>query len=416
MMRNAVMFQPSKPNAIGIWTTNVSDENSTSNSAHCRLIVSADLSIERERRCGSLPEPVTGGIIASVCSLLLYLILDIELSYNLDFRDILLVYFFTTIGINARFSDLKAGGKPLVILVGLTISYIFIQNTVGITAASLMGQPKAMGVLTGSTSLIGGHGTAIAWAGDIAAEYGIPNALEIGVASATMGLIMASLLGGPISKWLIHSFKLKGNHETTLTVGVSHDREDIEQINHISLMQSTLVIHCAIIGGIFLDNWINQHVKLPLFVSCLLTAILISNTVPNIFKKMHWPARTRGLAVISDFSLGLFIAMSLMGMQLWTISKLAGPLLGLLALQAISAVLFIRYILFPLMGKDYQASVLSAGFAGFSLGATPTAIANMTAVTKTHGPAPMAFIILPLVGAFFVDLTNALIIRFFLTL
>ncbi|MGJ8673480.1 sodium/glutamate symporter [Rubritalea sp.] len=364
----------------------------------------------------NIPEPVTGGIIASTLSLILYLFLDIELSYNLDFRDILLVYFFTTIGINARFSDLKAGGKPLVILTALTLGYIFIQNSVGVVAASVMGLPKAMGVLTGSTSLIGGHGTAIAWSGEIAAEHGIPNALEIGVAAATIGLIMASLLGGPMSRWLIHSFKIKGNPETALTVGVSHEREEIEQINHISLMRSTLVIHCAIIGGILLDSWINQYVKLPLFVSCLLVAILISSTVPHIFKKMPWPARTRGLAVISDFSLGLFIAMSLMGMQLWTIASLAGPLLGLLLIQAISTVLFIRFILFPLMGKDYQASVLSAGFAGFSLGATPTAIANMTAVTKTHGPAPMAFIILPLVGAFFVDLTNAFIIRFFLSL
>jgi ESS family glutamate:Na+ symporter len=364
----------------------------------------------------NIPEPVTGGIIASLLSLVLYLTFDLELKYNLDFRDILLVYFFTTIGINARFSDLKAGGKPLAILAVLTIAYIFIQNTVGIFAASAMGQDKAMGVLTGSTSLIGGHGTAIAWANDIAIEHGIPNALEIGVASATMGLIMASLLGGPVSRWLMHSFKLKGSHDPSLTVGVTHEREAIEQITHVSLMHSTLVIHCAIIGGVLLDGWANQFVKLPLFVSCLLTAILISNTVPYFFKKMTWPARTNGLAVISDFSLGLFIAMSLMSMQLWTIAKLAGPLLGLLALQATAAVLFIRYILFPLMGKDYQAAVLSAGFAGFSLGATPTAIANMTAVTKTHGPAPLAFIILPLVGALFVDLSNALIIRFFLTL
>ncbi|MFC5051061.1 sodium/glutamate symporter [Rubritalea spongiae] len=364
----------------------------------------------------NIPEPVTGGIIASLCSLLLYLTFDLELSYNLDFRDVLLVYFFTTIGINARFSDLKAGGKPLIILTVLTIGYIFVQNTVGVLGASLMGLPKAMGVLTGSTSLIGGHGTAIAWADEIAVDYGVPNALEVGVAAATMGLIMASLLGGPISRWLINKFGLKGNDSTNLTVGVSHEQEDVEEITHISLMHSILVIHCAIIGGILLDGWVNQYVKLPLFVSCLLVAIFLSNTVPLLFNKMHWPARTRGLAIISDFSLGLFIAMSLMGMQLWTIAKLAGPLLGLLALQAAAAILFIRFLLFPLMGKNYQASVLSAGFAGFSLGATPTAIANMTAVTKAHGPAPLAFIILPLVGAFFVDLSNALIIRFFLGL
>ena len=122
------------------------------------------------------------------------------------------------------------------------------------------------------------------------------------------------------------------------------------------------------------------------------------------------------MAVVSDFSLGLFISMSLMGMQLWSIADLAGPLIILLTLQVVVAVAFIVFVLFPFMGKDYRAAVLSAGFAGFSLGATPTAIANMTAVTKSYGPAPTAFIILPLVGAFFVDLTNAFVIQFFLNL
>ena len=149
---------------------------------------------------------------------------------------------------------------------------------------------------------------------------------------------------------------------------------------------------------------------------CLLVAIILSNSVPYLMPKLHWPARTKALAVVSDFSLGLFIAMSLMSMQLWSIADLAGPLLILLGLQAAATVIFILFVLFPLMGRDYMATVLSAGFAGFSLGATPTAVANMTAVTKTHGPAPMAFIILPLVGAFFVDLTNAFVIQFFLGL
>ena len=131
---------------------------------------------------------------------------------------------------------------------------------------------------------------------------------------------------------------------------------------------------------------------------------------------MHWPARTRSLALVSDFSLGLFLAMSLMSMQLWSIAGLAGPLLALLVFQTLAAVLFVFLILFPLMGRDYQAAVLSAGFGGFALGATPTAIANMTAVTKKHGPAPLAFIILPLVAAFFVDITNSFVLQTALSL
>ncbi|MEO1857604.1 MAG: sodium/glutamate symporter, partial [Rubritalea sp.] len=299
----------------------------------------------------------------------------------------------------------------------LTMSYMVIQNIVGVSGAMAMGLPKAMGIMAGSASLIGGHGTAIAWSGEIAANHGIPNALEVGVAAATLGLVMASLLGGPVSKWLIQSFKLKGNSHASLSVGVSYENEDIEKIDHISLMRVTFIMHIAIIIGYLLNDWINaMGIKLPLFVSCLMVAIVLSNSVPLVLKNLPWPARTRALATISDFSLGLFISMSLMGMQLWTIADLASSLMTLIVLQAITVILFIRFLLFPLMGRDYQASVLSAGFAGFALGATPTAIANMSAVTKTHGPAPTAFIILPLVGAFFVDLANSFIIRYFLTL
>lgn len=365
----------------------------------------------------NIPEPVTGGIIASVLSLALFLATGTELNYDLAIRDVLLVYFFTAIGLNARLSDLIAGGKPLLILLGLTLSYIVIQDIVGVTIASILGLPKAMGILTGSASLIGGHGTTIAWAPEISANHGVNNALEIGVASATLGLVIASLLGGPIAKYLLTKHKLSGSKDETPIVGLPHEDQDIQQIDHVNLMAVLLTLHVAIILGFFLNQVVSSiGLKLPLFVSCLMVAIAMSNTIPSALPNIHWPARTKALAVISELSLSLFIAMSLMGMQLWSIANLAGPLLILLGIQAITAVLFIIFILFRFMGKDYMATVLSAGFAGFSLGATPTAIANMTAVTKTHGPAPTAFIILPLVGAFFVDITNAFVIQIFLGL
>jgi ESS family glutamate:Na+ symporter len=368
-------------------------------------------------RSYNIPEPVTGGILASLAALLIYLIFNIELEYNLHIRDVLLVYFFTALGINARISDLIAGGRPLLILLGLTLGYIVLQDVVGVTAAIAIGQPAAVGVLAGSASLIGGHGTAIAWAPEIAASHGVPNALEIGVASATLGLVIASLLGGPIAKYLLRKHNLSGDSSAENIVGIPHEKEQTEQINHTSIMLVILVIHIAIIIGYSLNEALTANgIKLPLFVSCLLVAIFMSNLVPRILPRLAWPSRTRALALVSDFSLGLFIAMSLMGMQLWSIADLAGSLLLLLTLQAVVTVLFTIFILFRLMGGDYQAAVLSAGFAGFSLGATPTAIANMTVVTKTHGPAPTAFIILPLVGAFFVDIANSFIIKFFLGL
>ncbi len=365
----------------------------------------------------NIPEPVTGGIIAALAALALFMITGLEITYELDTRDRLLVYFFTAIGINARVNDLLSGGRPLVVLLALTLGYIVFQDMVGLLGAQAIGQPNAVGILTGSASLIGGHGTSIAWAPEIAANHGVPNALEIGIASATLGLVLASLLGGPIAKFLLARNKISGAAPDGMMVGIPHETEDTEQINHISIMGVILALHIAIIAGYILnEGFAAIGLKLPLFVSCLLVAIVMSNTIPYLLPKLRWPARTRALALVSDFSLGLFIAMSLMSMQLWSVAELAGPLLILLGLQTVAAVIFIIFVFFPLMGRDYFATVLSAGFAGFSLGATPTAIANMTAVTKSHGPAPTAFIILPLVGAFFVDLTNAFVIQFFLGL
>ncbi len=364
----------------------------------------------------NIPEPVTGGLLAALLTFFIYSSTGTEIIFELKTRDVLLVYFFTGIGLNARFSDLVAGGKPLLIMLGLTLSYIVIQNIVGITGAALVGAPSHVGVLAGSASLIGGHGTTIAWAPEVAA-LGVESALEIGIACATIGLILASLVGGPIAHILIHRFKLKGATEELPVIGVPFEQEESSTIDHMNLMSVFLTLHLTIIVGWFTNQAAtNMGLKLPLFVTCLLSGIVLSNTIPYILPKIRWPARTKALAVISDFSLGLFLAMSLMSMQLWTIADLAGSLIIILLMQTIAAVLFIIFILFPLMGRDYQAAVLSSGFGGFALGATPTAIANMTAVTKSHGPAPLAFIILPLIAAFFVDITNSFVIKYFLSI
>ena len=363
----------------------------------------------------NIPEPVSGGIFAALVTLFIFLGLDISISFDLTTRDKLLVYFFTAIGLNARLVDLVRGGRPLLFLLALTIGFIVIQNAVALIGVTLFGLPRPLTVLAGSASLIGGHGTAIAWAPEISENYGIGNALEIGIACATFGLILASLIGGPIAKLLIERNDLTADTGGDLLVGLAYEADDRQTISHMTLMGAILALHAAIIVGWLVNGFlVDLGFKLPLFVTCLLAAIVISNTVPRVFRKLPWPARSPALAVLSDYSLNIFLAMSLMSMQLWTLAGLAGPLLGILALQTIAAAVFIVFVLFPAMGRNFEAAVLSAGFGGFSLGATPTAVANMTAVTKKHGPAPNAFIILPLVAAFFVDVANSLIIRLFL--
>lgn len=368
-------------------------------------------------RSYNIPEPVTGGLLAALVGVVVFKATGSALHFDLAERDLLLVYFFTAIGLNARVSDLLSGGRPLAVLLVLTLAYIVFQNGIGVFVAHAIGQPQAIGVLVGSASLIGGHGTTIAWAPEIAANHGVSDALELGIAAATLGLVVASLLGGPIAKYLLARHPVKKPVIDGPVVGIAHEDAPTEQINHVSIMAVILVLHIAMIIGYVVNEAVQATgLKLPLFVSCLMVAIILSNTVPYALPRLHWPARTKALALVSDFSLGLFIAMSLMSMELWDMADLAGPMLIILAAQVLAVVLFIRFVLFPLMGGDYLATVLSAGFAGFALGATPTAVANMTAVTKTHGPAPTAFIILPLVGAFFVDITNAFVIQFFLNL
>ncbi len=363
----------------------------------------------------NIPEAVTGGLLAAVVTLLCYRFLGIAISFDLAARDMLLLYFFTGIGLNARLADLIAGGKPLIILLALTLVYLIIQNLIAAGSSAVLGLPEGTTVLLGSASLIGGHGTTIAWAPILAERFGLANALEIGVAAATLGLVVASLIGGPVAGALISRYGLSGPAADAPAIGLSDIAENPtrDDLNHITLLRTILVLNVAVLLGYSLDEILaDLGVRLPLFVACLLSAIALTNIVPRIFPKLFWPTRTPALALVSDLSLNVFLAMSLMSMQLWTLGGLGPALVLVLAIQTIAAIAYILFVVFPAMGRNYDAAVIAAGFSGISLGATPTAIANMTAITKLHGAAPMAFVILPLVSAFFIDIANAFAIGF----
>ena len=365
----------------------------------------------------SIPEPVTGGLLFSVLLWIMYAVFGVAIEYDLAARDFLLVYFFTTIGINANFKDLISGGKPLVILLVITIVYMVLQNLTGITVASLFGQPAQVGMLGGTISLIGGHGTAIAWAPRIAEDYAIVNAMEIGIACATFGLILASIMGGPIAKFLIKRYNLKPTTQETLDVGVSNEHHAVN-IGYLDFLDAILAIHVCIIIGMFINQGlVGLGLQLPLFVTCLFAGILITNTIPKNLPRwsgMPWPSRKPTIALVADLSLGTFLAMSLMSMQLWTLVDLAGPIMGILVMQVIVAIAINFFVVFPAMGRNYDAAVVCAGFGGISLGSTPTAMANMSAVSKQYGASHLAFIIVPLVCAFFIDIVNAIFIPLFL--
>ena len=367
----------------------------------------------------NIPEAVSGGIAVALFTWMFFAVTDRQIVFDLAVRDYLLVLFFSAIGLNARIADLLRGGRLLVFLLGLTIGFMLLQNSVGLLGTFVFDLPAAVSVLLGSASLIGGHGTAIAWGPQIEESTGFLAADEIGIATATLGLVAAALIGGPIAKFLIDRGDLHGQHDASPIVGLEYEKEGetAESVNHVSLMRATLAAHVAIFFGFIAHGVIGEMgLRLPLFVPCLLVGILMSNTIPYLLPRITWPAGSRALAVISDYALSVFLAMSLMSMQFWALADLGPALLGVLAMQIVMTAVFIIFVVFQVIGRTYTAAVLSAGFAGFALGATPTAIANMSSVTKRYGPAPMAFIILPLVSAFFVDLANAFVIRFFVGL
>ncbi len=362
----------------------------------------------------NIPEPVTGGLIFSILITVVFFVTGLEISFSLAARDVLILYFFTGIGINADLRTLLAGGRPLVFLLAATLVYMVLQNLTAVTMANLMGLSGTVGLLSGTVSLIGGHGTAIAWAPTFQQDYGIANASEIGITSATFGLVLASLMGGPIAKFLINRHGLKPATKEVLDVGVPLDEQDTK-IDYFSVLRCWLVLNVAIGLGLSLNEGLEEiGFKLPNFVACLLVGIVMTNTVPRALPRLKWPSRTPSLALFSEVTLGVFLAMSLMSLQLWSLADLAGPILVILGTQFLVAAGFTLLVIFHIMGRDYQAAVVCSGFGGISLGATPTAIANMTAVTERYGAAHQAFIIVPLVSAFFIDIANGFLIRFFL--
>jgi glutamate:Na+ symporter, ESS family len=363
----------------------------------------------------NIPEPVSSGLLVCILLAVVYATTGTAVSFNLQTRDFLLLYFFAGIGLNSDFKTLASGGKPLLVLLVLTIGFQFLQNFTGIGVASLMGLEPITGLLGGTVSLIGGHGTAIAWAPIFSEQYGIDSAMEIAIACATVGLVLSSLMGGPIAKILIARHNLQPSAPAELDVGVAYEQSETKpDINSFAVLRTLFWLNMSLVLGQVIQQFLeSMGAGLPLFVCCLFGGILLTNSVPRV-ARIEWPARSRSLAIISDMALGVFLAMSLMSLQLWTIVDLAGPIFFMLGAQFVVAFLFALFLVFRFMGRDYEAAVICSGFGGISLGATPTAMANMTAVSQKFGPAHRAFIIVPLVSGFFVDISNALIIRRFL--
>jgi glutamate:Na+ symporter, ESS family len=364
-----------------------------------------------------IPEPVTGGLIASAVLTILVLATGADIKFDLSARDTLLIVFFTTVGLSANLRLLALGGVMLAVLTAVAVSNLIVQNGVGVGMASLMGYPPAVGLIAGSAALSGGHGTVLAWAPIIAEKFGVTNAAAIGAATATFGLIAGGVLGGPLGHRLISRNRLSGKDAEELTVGVSFDQESSPKLDANGVLTTLLVIAIAIAASDELNFLLDKvNFTLPKFVTALFSGMVLSNTVPRLFPKLGWPTGSPPLALIADVALGLFLAMSLMTLNLASLATVALPLLVILAVQTAVCWFVVSQVVFRLLGRTYDAAVTSSGYFGLAMGATPTAIAIMTATTKKYGASPRSFLVVPLVGAFFVDIANAVVLQTFMKL
>ena len=367
----------------------------------------------------SIPEPVVGGFILALISWLVLVVFDIELEFNEPFRDVMMYVFFASIGLNADFMQLVKGGKALTIFLVVAAVFIVCQDLLGVGMAKLLDLDLRLGLVAGSISLTGGHGTAGAWATDFMAS-GKPllGAREIGMACATFGLIFGGIIGSPLAHRLLKINKIKPlSEEEQAEQEDTHEIIDedfsAERVTYRTLFQTITMLAVCLVVGSFLAKWNAQYAfKLPTFVWCLFIGVLIRNLLTHGFKQN---VDTESIDIIGNIGLSLFLATALMSLKLWLIVDLALPILLILLVQVVMIILYAGFITYRVMGKDYDAIVLSSGHCGFGLGATATAVANIQAITNVYGPSFKSFLIIPMVGAFFIDILNALILNVFIS-
>mgnify|MGYP001738265356 CR=1 FL=1 len=363
----------------------------------------------------NIPEPVAGGLLAAIIIFLLYLKYEISLEFSTNLQEAFMLFFFSSIGLSADFSRLKAGGKGLIFFLGVVALFIVVQNSVGVGLASALGQNPIMGLITGSITLTGGHGTAGAWGKILETDYGIKGATSLGMASATFGLVLGGLIGGPVARKLVNNMGRKPITDKATDNVVDTVVEVFENAGKQRLITSKSAIEtmalfaaCLSFSAIMVSPTVTAYLPekftIPQFVWALFFGVLLRNVLTNAFK----------IDVFGNASLSLFLGIALLNLKLWTLLDIAVPMLIILAVQTFVMCTYAYFVTFRLMGADYDAAVLCAGHCGFGLGATPTAVANMQSVTERFGPSHKAFLIVPMVGAFFIDFINAFILTTFI--
>ena len=385
-----------------------------------------------------VPSPVSGGIIFSLITLALYGWFDIEVSFDGTLNDVFMLAFFTSVGFQSDFKVLKQGGKLLVIMLVLLVVIIALQNLMPMGITRLMGVDPLIGMAAGSISMTGGHGTAGGFA-SVLEGMGLEGAGTIGMAAATFGLIAGSMIGGPLAERIIRTkltheqVQPKDDEIDPAMAGIESDeasptgRKKRISTNEQEFQQYAKAFYCIflVMGGGTLLSWLftKTGITFPTYFGALILAAITRNTIGFVSYKDEgkWEKAEKLLDMeriisVGNICLSFFLGMAMISLKLWELQSLALPLIVILVSQVFMMAMFVYIVAFPLLGRDYDAAVLCAGICGFGLGATPNAMANMSAVCYKYRYTVKPFLIVPIIGAMFADLINTGIISLFLNL
>ena len=372
----------------------------------------------------NIPAPVVGGFLFAAVALALRLRGVLAVEFDTTLQPPLMIAFFTTIGLGASLRLLRVGGVQVGIFLVVAGVLAALQDTVGVALAKALGVHPFLGLIAGSITMTGGHGTGAAFGKLMEDQYGFQGAVTLAMAAATFGLVSGGLLGGPIGTLLIRRNRLhpaKGAADAGTVAGLEHASLD-EEIDTepsgepptaYSLMKGITIILVAMWAGSLLSRWLGQYFTLPAYIGAMFCAAIFRNVADLA---SHPKIEQRIVDDLGTIALSLFLAMALMSLRLWELLDLAVPLLVILCTQVVMMGLWGYFVTFRSMGRDYDAAVMAGGHCGFGLGATPNAVANMESLVERFGPAPRAFLVVPMVGAFFIDFVNAAIITAFINL
>ncbi|HLT99852.1 MAG TPA: sodium/glutamate symporter [Burkholderiaceae bacterium] len=365
----------------------------------------------------SIPDPVIGGLLFAIGVFVLSTYTDIEIGVDTSMSSTFLLIFFSCIGLTADLRLLRRGGPRLVLFLLALAPFIVLQNLVGLGMAWVLDLHPLMGVLAGSITMLGGHGTGAAYAVGFSDVYNIQDIMALAMMSATIGLILGGVVGGPVGEWLLRRYQVpvpggtaEAREEVEVLNGPEGKKPGLDAFSFIAALAAVFV--CLGVGELLAETFADLPVNIPGFLWCLITGILIRNLGPFVKLELN----DRASDIVGSVALSLFLAFSMMTIDLASASRLAGPLLLILAVQACVCIVYAAFFVFRIMRKDYEAAVISAAFCGFGLGATATAVANMQALSRRHGHAPEAFIVVPITGAFLVDIMNVVVLSLLISL